>query len=82
MINFDNISASLQTMRHLGEDVAQLSELQDQSTQKLLAEATQVEQVAIQSKQASMRIADSMSGLTDEFTQLQKRLMAFNTSDH
>lgn len=82
VINFDNISASLQTMRHLGEDVAQLSELQDQSTQKLLAEATQVEQVAIQSKQASMRIADSMSGLTDEFTQLQKRLMAFNTSDH
>lgn len=81
VINFDNISSSLQTMRALGKDVAQLSELQDQSTQKLLAEATQVEQVAIQSKQASLRIADSMTGLTEEFEQLQERLMAFNTSD-
>lgn len=80
VINFDNISSSLQKMRDLGDDVAQISELQDQSTQKLLAEATQVEQVAIQSKQASLRIADSMSGLNQEFEQLQKRLMAFNTS--
>ena len=67
-------------MRHLGEDIAQISGLQDQSTQKLLTEATQVEHVAIKSKQASLRIADSMSGLTKEFEQLQKRLMAFNTS--
>lgn len=80
VVNFDNISSSLQTMRHLGADIAQISELQDQSTQKLLAEATQVEHVAIQSKQASLRIADSMSGLTTEFEQLEKRLMAFNTS--
>ncbi len=80
VVNFDNISLSLQAMRHLGEDIAQISGLQDQSTQKLLTEATQVEHVAIQSKQASLRIADSMSGLTKEFEQLQKRLMAFNTS--
>lgn len=80
VVNFENISSSLQQMRNLGENVAQISEQQDQNTQKLLVEANQVEQVAIQSNQASLRIADSLSGLTREFEQLQKRLMAFNTS--
>lgn len=81
VVNFENISNSLQRMRKLGEDVAHVSELQDQGTQKLLTEAEQVEQVAIQSKQASLRISNSLTELTKEFDSLQQRLQTFNTSD-
>lgn len=80
--NFDNIGTSLHKMRTLGAEIAKVAELQDQSTQKLLSEATQVEEVAIQSNQASLRIAESISNLTKEFDLLQKRLMTFNTSSH
>lgn len=80
--NFDNIGSSLQEMRDLGGEIAQISDLQDESTQRLLSEATQVEEVAIQSNQASLRIAESISDLTKEFEQLQKRLMTFHTSSN
>lgn len=80
--NFDNIGTSLHKMRTLGDEIAKIAELQDQGTQKLLSEATQVEKVAIQSNQASLRIAESISNLTKEFDLLEKRLMTFNTSSH
>lgn len=81
VINFENISSSLQEMRELGGRVSESSNIQDQSTQRLLIEATQVEQVAIQSNQASLRIASSIADLSKEFALLQKRLMTFHTTN-
>ncbi|CBL47181.1 Methyl-accepting chemotaxis protein [gamma proteobacterium HdN1] len=79
-VTFRDIGNSLQEMTRLGQEVSDVADRQDAGTQQLIKEASQVEQVAIDSKEATARIVGNIGELTAEFDRLRNNLAAFRTS--
>lgn len=77
---FNRIGNLMVQMQRLGAEVAQAADKQDQSTQRLVNEATALEQASASSKDASLRIVANVQALSQEQEKLHSSLAMFQTS--